>query len=291
MFHNHVFPLQKGRKLQRDEIQGIVHLVSSSVEDLDPGNITVVDNKGELLTKPSNDSMVSLSGSQMEYQHAYEQNMMSKILSILEPVVGKGKVQTKVSASFDFTRSEKTEEIYDPDGVAVRSEQKSSEKSSSGYAGGGVPGVTTNLPGGTSPSGGSMGLSQKQDEMINYETSKTVTRVINSPVELERLTVALLIDGILASQTETVENADQYVVRSDEDLKYYEDIVKNTIGFTEDRGDEISLSIMPFKKPESVEVGEVKKEYLPLILSILKYLVPIVIALMFFLMIMMMTDQ
>jgi flagellar M-ring protein FliF len=275
--------LQHGRTLSRNEIQGIVHLVSSSVEDLDAGSITVVDNKGELLTRPSSDSMLSLSGSQMEYQQAFETNTMTKILSMLEPVVGKGKIQAKVSAAFNFTRSEKTEEKYDPDGVVVRSEQKSTEKSSTGFSGG-VPGVSTNSVGGSS-SGGSTGLSQKQDEMINYETSKTITRIINSPVALERLTVALVIDGILASQKETVENADQYDVRSDEDIKYYEDIVKKTIGFTEDRGDEISLSIMPFKRPEVIEVGEVEKDYLPLILTILKYFVPIVIALMFFLLI------
>jgi len=276
--------LQNGRTLDRGEIQGIVHLVSSSVEDLDAGNITVVDNKGVLLTKPSGDSMLSLSGSQMDYQQAYETNTMTKILSMLEPVVGKGKIQAKVSASFDFTRSEKTEEKYDPEGVVIRSEQKSTEKSSSGFSGG-VPGVSTNSPGGSSSSGGSTGLSQKQDEMINYETSKTITRVVNSPVVLERITVALLIDGILASQKGTVENADQYVVRSDEDMKYYEDIVKKTIGFTEDRGDEISLKVMPFAVPEVIEVGEVEKDYLPLILTILKYFVPIVIALMFFLLI------
>lgn len=275
--------LQNGRTLNRNEIQGIVHLVSSSVEDLDAGSITVVDNKGVLLTRPSSDSMLSLSGSQMEYQQAFETNTMTKILSMLEPVVGKGKIQAKVSAAFNFTRSEKTEEKYDPDGVVVRSEQKSTEKSSTGFSGG-VPGVSTNSAGGSS-SGGSTGLSQKQDEMINYETSKTITRVINSPVVLERLTVALVIDGILASQKETVENADQYDVRSDVDIKYYEDIVKKTIGFTEDRGDEISLSIMPFKRPEVIEVGEVEKDYLPLILTILKYFVPIVIALMFFLLI------
>ncbi len=276
--------LQKGRQLDRDDIQGIVHLVSSSVEDLEPGNITVVDNKGVLLTKPSSDSLLSLSGSQMEYQQAYEQNTMSKILSILEPVVGKGKVQAKVSASFNFTRSEKTEEIYDPEGVVIRSEQKSTEKSTSGYSAGGVPGVGSNAPG-AAPSSGSTGQSQKQDEMINYETSKTITRVINSPVELERITVALLIDGIPASQKDAVENAEQSPVWTDEDLKYYEDIVKKTIGFTEDRGDEISLSVMPFKQPEVVEVAEAEKDYLPLILTILKYIVPIIIALMFFLLI------
>ena len=141
--------LEKGRRLSSSEVEGIVHLVSSSVEDLGPENITVIDNKGQLLTKPASDSGMSLSGSQMEYQHSYEQNIMSKIVSILEPVVGKGRVKSKISAQFDFTKSERTEEVYDPEGVVVRSEQKTTEKNTSGISGGrGVPGSASNLPGG-----------------------------------------------------------------------------------------------------------------------------------------------
>lgn len=275
--------LQKGRKLNRKEVEGIVHLVSSSVEDLGAENITVIDNKGELLTKPSDDTMMSMSGTQIEYQENYEKNMVSKIASILEPVVGKGKVRARVSAAFDFTRSERTEEVFDPDGVVVRSEQKSTEKTLSGGPGG-VPGVASNLPGGASQQQASLqGQSQKQDEMINYETSKTITRVIESPVSLERLTVAILIDGILPSQQGSVKNADQYIQRSEEDIKYYEDIVKKTIGFTEDRGDEISVKVMPFREIEAGDLPEAKRDYLPVVFTALKYLLPVVIALMFFL--------
>lgn len=277
--------LQQGRKLNRMEVEGIVHLVSSSVEDLDPENITVIDNKGNLLTKPSDNGMMGLSGSQMEYQHNFEKSMVTKIVSILEPVVGRGKVNARVSAAFDFTRSERTEEIFDPEGVVVRSEQKSTEKTISGLGSpAGIPGVTSNLPGGsTQQSSSSGGQSQKQDEMINYETSKTITRVVESPITLERLTVAILIDGILASQSGSVENADQYVQRSEEDLKYYEDIVKKTIGFTEDRGDEISLTVMPFKEIETVQAPAIEKDYFPAVITILKYLVPVLVAFLFFL--------
>ncbi len=274
--------LQNGRQLDRSEVESIVHLVSSSVEDLGPGSITVIDNKGNLLTKPSDDSIMGMSGSQMEYQHNFEQNLMSQIQSILEPVVGRGKVNARVSASFDFTRSERTEEKYDPEGVVVRSEQKSSEKTTSG-GGGGVPGVASNLPGATTqPAASLMGQSQKQDEMINYETSKTVTRVIESPINLDRLTVAILIDGILASQKGTTENADKFTVRSDEDLKYYEDIVKKTIGFSSERGDEISVNIMPFKEIESAEIPDEGRDFMPIVITILKYLVPGIVVLVFF---------
>ena len=274
--------LRKGRMLSRAEVEGIVHLVSSSVEDLSTESITVVDNKGTLLTKPSDDVM-GLSGTQMEYQHDFEQKMMSRIVSILEPVAGKGKIKARVSAEFDFTRTERTEEVYDPDGIVVRSEQKSTEKTTSGISGGGIPGTASNLPGGTAGrSGSSGGKSQKQDEMINYETSKTIKHIVEAPVTLERMTVAIVIDGILASQQDSVENAEQYAVRSEENIKYYEDIVRKTIGFSEDRGDEISVTVMPFERIETGEIGEAPIDYMSILVTVLKYLVPLVIALLFF---------
>ena len=277
--------LQNGRKLDRSEVESIVHLVASSVEDLGPDNITVIDNKGNLLTKPVGDSIMALTGTQTEYQRNFEQNLISQVVSILEPVVGRGKVNARVSADFDFTRSERTEERYDPEGVVVRSEQKSTEKTTSG-GGGGVPGVASNLPGGaTQPSASLLGQSQKQEEMINYETSKTVTRVVESPVNLKRLTVALLIDGILPSQKGTTENADKYTVRSEDDLRYYEDIVKKTIGFSGERGDEISVNIMPFKEMESADTQVEEKNYMPVVITILKYIVPGIVVLVFFLMV------
>jgi len=276
--------LQKGRKLNGGEVDGIIHLVASSVEGLSPENITVVDNKGEVLQKPNDDSMLSLSGSQMEYQHNYEKNMAAKIISMLEPVAGRGKVKAKVFAEFDFRKSERTEEKFDPEGVVVRSEQTSKEKSTTG-APERVPGVALNIPGvaGQQFPAFSQGQSQKQDEMVNYETSKTVTHVVESPVTLDRLTVAILVDGILPSQQGSVENAKQYIQRSEEDIKLYEDLIKKTVGFTSDRGDEISLKVMPFRELEVENVEAPPKEYMPIVLNVLKYLAPLAAALLFFL--------
>jgi flagellar M-ring protein FliF len=277
--------LGRGRKLNSREVEGIVHLVSSSVEGLGPESITVLDNKGNLLTKPSEDSMMALSGTQMDYQHSYEKNLTNKIMSILEPVVGSGKIKARVSAAFDFTQSERTEETFDPDGVVVRSEQKSSEKTTSGSSGaGGVPGVASNIPGGVGVGRGSssLGQSQKEDEMINYETSKTITRVVDSPVTLERLSVAIIIDGIHAAQKDSVEKAEEYDIRSEADVKYYEDIVRKTIGFTDDRGDEISVTVMPFKEITTEEIGEVERDIMPIVYSVLRYAAPLMVALIFF---------
>jgi flagellar M-ring protein FliF len=227
--------------------------------------------------------MLSLSGSQMEFQHNYEKNMATKIVSMLESVVGRGKVKAKISASFNFKKSERTEEKFDPEGVVVRSEQKNTEKTTSG-APDGIPGVASNLPGGAAQQyAATQGQSSKQDEMINYETSKTVTHTVESPVTLERLTVAILIDGILPSQQGSVENAKQYVQRSEEDVKFYEDIIKKTVGFTSDRGDEISVKVMPFREIEAGDAQEAPREYMPIILNVSKYLVPLAAALLFFL--------
>ena len=144
----------------------------------------------------------------------------------------------------------------------------------------------SNLPGGASAGFSTAGnQSQKQDETINYETSKTIKRTVESPVILEKITVAILIDGILPSQKESVENAENYVVHSEEDVKYYEDIIKKTIGYSEDRGDEISLSVMPFKAVEVIEMGEVKTDIMPTVFTILRYLAPVVVALLFFLLV------
>jgi flagellar M-ring protein FliF len=244
----------------------------------------VVDNKGVLLTNPSDDSVMGLSNNQMEYQRTFEKNLVDKITEILEPVAGHGKIQAKVSAVFDFTRSERTEEKYDPEGVVIRSEQKSTEKTTSGGGTGGVPGTASNLPGGAgAQASSSMGQSQKQDETINYETSKTITRVVESPISLERLTVAIIVDGLLDSQTASVENAEQYTKRTEDDIQYYKNIVKNTIGFTGDRGDEISVTVMPFTKSDAGVIEEAGTDVMQIVYTVLKYLAPVIVAILFFL--------
>ncbi len=137
--------LKQGRSLSQGQVQGIVHLVSSSVEGLDPKDVAVVDSRGDMLTSAAEGSIGITSG-QREYQRTIEKDLENRIVGILEPVVGKGKIRAKVSADIDFTKVEKTEERYDPDSQVARSEQKVMEKSMNGNRGG-VPGVSSNLPG------------------------------------------------------------------------------------------------------------------------------------------------
>ena len=171
--------LRAGRTLSGSQVEGIIHLVASSVEGLDSGDVTVVDTKGNVLSKPSSD-IAGLGAGQLEFQSGYTKDLEARIASILEPVVGKGKVRAKVAAEIDMSRVETTEEKFDPEGQVVRSEQKQTEKSSNTGAGG-VPGVASNLPNKkTVAANPSQGSSEKQSQTVNYEITKVVSRTVNS---------------------------------------------------------------------------------------------------------------
>lgn len=276
--------LRAGRRLSQGQVQGIVHLVSSSVEGLDPADVSVVDSRGEMLTSPHEEGLASGSG-QMERQREYEKEMENRIVAILEPVVGKGKVRAKVAMSLDFTKVEKTEERYDPDSQVVRSEQKNVEKSSSSTGGGGgVPGVGSNLPGRQQSAAASnehKTYTEKKNETINYEISKIVSRTVIPAGEIKRLSAVALVDGIYAGAEGSSEK--KYSPRSEEEIAQLEDMVKKAIGYNGQRGDEVKVVNMPFEpsaKDESLEQAEgaAPSSYLPVVMTALKYIVPVLAA-------------
>jgi flagellar M-ring protein FliF len=270
--------LVKGRTLSHSQVQGIVHFVSSSVEGLNPKNVSIIDDSGELLTQKADD-IVGLSSSQLEYQHKYEKMLETKVMDMLEPVAGKGKVKVKVSANIDFSRIEKTEERFDPDSQVIRSEQKNTEKSAPAGTGG-VPGVASNIPGRATQIISSQGQSEKKNETINYEISKVTSHVISPSGEIKRLSAAVIVDGTYAAQSGSKEK--KYTPRSAEDIKYYEEIVKNAIGYIADRGDEVKVTNIPFESEPVEEIQEGIKDYLPAIIKIAKYFTPLLAMVLFF---------
>lgn len=271
--------LKPGRKLTNNQIEGIVHLVSSSVEGLAPKDVTIVDSTGEMLTKQE-DQLAGLSNSQLEYQKNYEKEIESRIVSILEPVVGVGKVKAKATVDLDFTKVEKTEERYDPEGQVIRSAQKTAEKSDVGGAGG-VPGVNSNVPSKASqnPTFLSKGQTEKQNEVVNYEISKVVSHIIAPLGVVKRQSVAVVVDGNYKIDNNKKERI--YVPRSDEEIRHYEDLVKKAIGFSQDRGDEVKVVNMAFQDL-SVDVTPKTtwQQYAPIVINISKYLMPLLIAIL-----------
>ncbi len=271
-----VVKLRPGRSLSPSQVQGIVHLVASSVKDLDPKNVTVVDTKGNMLTKAVEDEGMVLTASQLEYRRAFEKEMEKRIEGILEPVVGRGKVIARVSADMDFKRVEKTEERYDPDNVVVRSEQRSKESTSGGIIGG-VPGVASNLPPGQQGITPSPSQTKKQDEVVNYEIGKVVSRVVEPSGVIKRLSVAVLVDGTYrVEKGKDGKEVRRFIPRSEEELKRLEGLVKGAVGFVAERGDVVEVASMPFEtsgkeKAITIEKAGMTEELLRYLPAVIRY--------------------
>ncbi len=242
-----VLKLQPGVTLTKRQVQGIIHLVSSSVEGLSPEDVTVLDSRGNVLSSPQNGDSL-LTTTQLEYQRSIERDIEKRVIGILTPVVGKNRVRAKASVTIDFTRVEETREIYDPDSQVVRSEQKMHE-SRTVPSTEGVPGVKSNIPGanGRTASTAQAGLN-KQTETINYELSRIKSHVIKPTGVIKRITVAVLVDGLYRKDEKTGKTI--FTPRTEAELKTYEELVKKAIGYSSERTDEVKVVSMPFKLQE-----------------------------------------
>jgi len=161
--------LKSGRTLRPPQIEGIAHLVASSVEGLSPENVIIIDNRGAILSKPTGDpKFMRVTASQMEYQQNLERDLAGRIQSMLENVVGQGKAVVRVAADLDFRVTEKMEETYDSEAPVIRSMQKQTEKS--GISDGGKGAVSTATPG--TPE------REKMNEVVNYEINKVVNKTV-----------------------------------------------------------------------------------------------------------------
>lgn len=282
--------LKPGKTLAKSQVDGIVHLSSSSVEGITASDVTVVDNHGHLLSDKNNeDGGMQASNSNIEYQKMVEKDMETRIQGMLDKVVGSKKSSARVSAVLDFKRTEKTEERYDPDGAVIRSEQRVQENSTgSAMASAGVPGVASNLPDGQENLSGSLGQppsAQKQNETINYEISKVVSRVIEPTGTIQKMTVAVLVDGNYTPAGK--DGKKEYIPRSEEDLQKITAIVKNAVGYNEERGDRVEVVNIPFSSEEITEeipaaesVSFIEKyPWLPLAV---KYAIPFIVVIMTF---------
>jgi len=271
--------LRSGKTLSVPQVEGIVHLVSSSVEGLEPKDVTVVDTKGNVLSRQSNEfANMGLSAKQFEFQSHYARELEARIVYLLEAAVGKGKVRARVSTEVDMSRVETTEEKFDPDSQVARSEQKQSEKSSS-VGPTGIPGVTSNLPdrkiAAMNPAHSS---TEKSNHIVNYEISKVTSRTVGAPGVIKKVTAAVVVDGSYTTQQGSKEMV--YVPRKEEEIKRYEELVKEAIGFTERRGDQVRVVNVPFE-PDSDE-GE-KMDFLAIAVPTVRMITPIIVIILIFL--------
>ena len=243
---------QTGRKLRASQVEGIACLVASSVEGLSPEDVMIVDNDGNILSVNRNESQMSKqTDSQIEFQRNVERNLANGIQSMLEKVIGKGKVEARVSAVLDFRVIEKTEEIYDPEEPVVRSLHRKSEKQGTSAG----EGESTVSPiGGRSANAYGAGR-EKTDETINYEINRVVSKTIMPVGEVETLSVAVLVDGIYQKNDKGTE---EFRPRSKKEIETLEGLVKGSIGFDAKRGDQVVITSIPFKKVELETISDEK---------------------------------
>ncbi|GAM09699.1 flagellar M-ring protein [Geobacter sp. OR-1] len=269
-----VLKIKGGRSLKEADVQGVVHLVAASVEGLDTEHVTVLDGKGKILSRGGpGDATAKMSATMQETQRSFEKSTEDRLQSLLDKVVGSGKSVARVSASFNFKQVEKFEERYDPESAAVRSEQRSEEKGGSGALTG-VPGVQTNLGRTPATQPQAAGGNSKSDETLNYEVSRSTARTIEPVGSLAKVSVAILVDGkydIPAAGKDGKTGKPKYTPRTPDELTKIEALVKSAVGFSAERGDQVTVANIPFQDTEDA-AGGVKDEWwnAPLFLSMLK---------------------
>ncbi len=255
-----VVKLNAGKQLPESVVSGIVHLVSSAVEGLSPQNVTVVDSSGRLLSAKQSSAEEALTTTQLELKSRVEKDLTAKIINILEPVVGEGRVKADTSVALNFSRSDQTEEKYDPQGTAVRSRQKSEERSEPGAstAPAGVPGTKSNqanpTPSFTPLPSRAANSFQKQSETTNYEVSKLIRHTIAPVGDIKKLSVAVIVDNALKSEKGSSGDLIRKTVpRSADELKKIRDLVIAAVGVDTTRGDLLTVENVSFDTQPGLE--------------------------------------
>ena len=246
--------------LSQSQVAAIQYLVASAVPDLSPQNISIVDQNGTLLARSgagSDDASGVIMSSLDDKRRQLEDYYRSRVEALLAKTVGPGHVRAQVAVELDMTAVTTNQETYDPDSQVARSTRTIEETSSEGGdAAEGTVSVANNLPdaGGSNAGGGSVvSQTQKTEETTNYEISRTVRTEVKERGEIERLTVAVVVDG---TYSEAADGTRTYQPRSKEELEQMATLVRSAIGYDADRGDVVEVANMRFAEPELPDTGE-----------------------------------
>ncbi len=270
-----VLTLHPGRTLDRNQVAGIVHLVSSSVADLDVKAVSVIDQNGNLLSgDPANDGKQDLTNQQRQHVAQVEATYLKRVQDILEPVLGRDNLRATVTADIDFSESEQASETYRPnqtaDTAAVRSQRSLETQGQGQVTPTGVPGAASNQPptpatapltGTSAPLqpaalGGSGGNLRKETQ-INYEVDKTVRNTRNQSHAIKRVNVAVLVNY---RQTTDAKGKTSSAAPPAEELQKLTALVQEAVGFNKDRGDSVKVEALPFRAPEKTPEPPIWKQ-------------------------------
>ncbi|MHC4942918.1 MAG: flagellar basal-body MS-ring/collar protein FliF [Planctomycetota bacterium] len=239
--------LVPGRTLSQREVLGISNIVASAVEGLEPESVKIVDNKGRLLSRNSDDYEDEMGGGQLEVKNTFETAMAKKVQEQLDGVVGPNKVRVVINVDLDLQRETRQEKrfSYPEEGKVIRSEKvNTSDSSTSGPAGGGATGMESKL---NETAGGGSGTSDRstsEDSEREYAVNETNLDIVAGGATIERLSLAIMIDQSLNEQSTEIEQ-----------------IVKQAVGFDESRGDTATTAIIEFSVPEMGDSEEALESY------------------------------
>ncbi|AND67569.1 hypothetical protein ATSB10_01150 [Dyella thiooxydans] len=256
-----------GRQLDASQVAAIVHLVSASVPDLDPKQVSVVDQQGQLLTGDAPDSAASVGDTRLRLATRIENTYAERIEELLTPLVGPGKVRAQVYVDLDFSQTEKASETYDHDHPALRSEQTSSEQRTDANTNNGVPGALSNQPPNTpaqptaanpqarangaaaTSSTASTPTESSSSATRNFELDRTISHVTDPAGRLARLSVAVVVDNKTVGTGKDAKSEPF----SPQELAHLTDLAKNAVGFNAARGDTVSVVNQAFHRDPSAD--------------------------------------
>lgn len=272
-----VLNLYPGRSLDRQQVSGILHLVASSVPEMNPKQVSIVDQHGKLLSDLDADGG-AMNTAQINYRNQIESSLSRRITDLLEPIVGSGNIRAQVAADIDFTQSEATAETYAPNqnpaNAAIRSQQTMASLDGSGALGapGGIPGALSNQPpaavsapingnaqatqaaNGASASQQNSNGSSRQESVTNYELDRTVRVTRNQTGTIRRLSVAVLLNQ---KQSVGEDGKPVFTPLTDTELKSIEALVQQAVGFSSARGDSVQVVNAAFTALPSTDIEEV----------------------------------
>jgi flagellar M-ring protein FliF len=255
-----VVKLYPGRTLEKGQVEAITHLVAASVPELEVSHVTVVDQRGRLLSTKQDSREMEMTSSQFDYTKGLEEHFKQRIEDILAPLVGRENLRAEVTADVDFTITEQTQEYFNPDANALRSEQINEQQSLLSEVQG-VPGALSNQPpaagvapevatGGAAGEAGGTPLNSSKRATRNYEVDKTIshTRLPNN--RLRRLSVAVVVNERYVADQDGKPMA---VKRTPEEITRIANLVKDAIGFDLQRGDSVQVVSESFFVPAEPE--------------------------------------
>jgi len=259
--------LNSSQRLSEEQVNSVMNIVASGVEDLNSRNVVVVDQYGRTLSQNEEEnSLAGITNSQLRVKKTVEKDLNKKIVSLLEPIVGLGKVRSNISATLDFDKVKEYSESFDSEAEPIiRSQKETTDIIEAKDSTAGTPGTQSNIPGSgaqtTSTNAGSGKKSSHTDKLTNYEVSKITKEVINSTGAIKKLSVSVLLDNKTVEKEVDGKWVTETVPLTDDEMEKINEQVVAAVGIEKGRGDVVSVVNMAFASSISkAELGKMASE-------------------------------